>query len=71
MLYCCIYASAASFVGVKGSIASVAYGVGATSVTSVITKVLQELQWNLSPNIDRFPELLTEREASEPENRFA
>ena len=32
MLYCCIYASAASFVGVKGSIASVAYSVGATIV---------------------------------------
>ena len=59
--FCCIVAcaSAASCVGIKGNIASVAYGVGAISVTSVIIKVLQELQWNISPNIDRFPELLS------------
>ena len=49
-------ASVASFVGVKGNcIASVADGVGALSVTSVIIRVLQELQWNMSPNIVRFP----------------
>ena len=49
--FCCIIAgltSAASFVCVKGNIASVSCGVGATSV---IKKVLQDLQWNLSPNI--------------------